>query len=1367
MVKRVYVLLVIGLAVAPLGLALDNSSTVKDNTAAGLTDHPIWHSKIFARGDIANFCKAYATPSDTQVRAAIVDWQCNEVSRWPDQSAARTITAAREGAPTWSSGVGGIDTIVVAVASGVPIATITFNTSISGLIAVGDRLVVCGAGGTQAAPSTYVYGTYCRGGVEGGMDNVTVTEVDPDNLHVKYISRGVTSIGGSAVTTATFSSNIEVAQKIDPYEPSSVCRFTSANHGFYTGDPVTIAGVNGLTGANGTFTITGVTRNEFVVNSTCSGTYTANGGDTATGTSVGAGSLRQAFVAYVTSVPAGGSTKIDWVNSADPSSAGNAAATIAAGFSEAEMLAYEVNGGDWNFVLDSTAPIFAGSTATISRNARTILTAGNFAVPSYCGNRINYIGPVMTWATVEFGCTGALTYDFGWKISTGTSFAKAVQAADTQVHLTSGTNVQLGTILSVLAESGTSPAGTETMTVVAPGVVAAPTTCDGVAIVSGVCANVARATPSGTARDFSINRTVGFRQYEDAPSDAYKSLHPVYTLKFVNGWNGVGGRIEIKNDWIWKNQTMYYAIDYKTGDTPASRIAKSTFKHVNSSSWMLSVWDGDNPEFFCKGGAGTDPENCLATGGGTRARRYLIDHNTPYLFYSKALPDYKLFAGKATALDASATGFKASDKGAITSTTLGFGTYGAEEGNTSGSGGVKGGPSAQETWPLNDVQAMCLQNWSEACYEINFGDSNPGNAGNPEGEMHGPIFYREDDDTSTRPRFVMHGFGAAMDRAHNRSLSLVARPTWIAYPNSSNDAVGLDVDRRRTACDASAPVTPPTESSSGTFDASGTRGWPCYYVKTAGNDGWDVSSSTLSHQSNSEELLWMMTADPRYLYAIQNRAGWHNGWEYAAGGRGIGKSWASPESNAVSYLPRSYGSWTKALTVAAMWTPNLAQFGYTVPLVDTFRYNEYLWEAGFSKEGAWGITDGNFAQMHPHIDLSAACPATTMGNSVNVWLYAKCTASNGWANPLGWMGIGATTCESWIECATYGNAGFWYTHTTRLTWARAAGVGLRMFDYDRRKDAKLTLSLFGSANWNRYLNGFYQHPTRKGSGFTQTLTDFYLGFKAAGWASGAQNRDQQRWCLSDVQCSIGNEAYATKLLAISALKYLEPTVVGDLDGCSARPTTPAGCTWKQAWNFLNSTLPNQNTWTSMVKYINAPPALIPDLTCSPGATSVTCRYTAPTQDACTYRVADTAPTDSLDSGDSSDGGGGQSRKFAVVGLTEATLHYVRVTCGPRIANLAAGTGRTTTTFTTLAAEGTATTIALKAKAPPGATTATVDYGTTSAVSGGTLGPTTCNVSGCSFNVPGNHRALVYYKITYKTGGGATVAQGSPQSALIP
>ena len=169
-------------------------------------------------------------------------------TRWRDVLANRGVDSVRVGSPTWSTGVGGGITNIV-VASNV--ATVNF-TAAHGLT-YGMRLVLTGSP-TDAQLK---------------KDNYLVHSV-PSATQVVFYTRNVSN--------NTYTAGITLTQNLDPMESTTVCRYTSANHAFMKGDTVVVSDVNGITGCNGTFTVIGVSQDEFTVNA--SGTGTGSGGNT-------------------------------------------------------------------------------------------------------------------------------------------------------------------------------------------------------------------------------------------------------------------------------------------------------------------------------------------------------------------------------------------------------------------------------------------------------------------------------------------------------------------------------------------------------------------------------------------------------------------------------------------------------------------------------------------------------------------------------------------------------------------------------------------------------------------------------------------------------------------------------------------------------------------------------------------------------------------------------------------------------------------------------------------------------------------------------------------------------------------------------
>jgi hypothetical protein len=511
-----------------------------------------------------------------------------------------------------------------------------------------------------------------------------------------------------------------------------------------------------------------------------------------------------------------------------------------------------------------------------------------------------------------------------------------------------------------------------------------------------------------------------------------------------------------------------------------------------------------------------------------------------------------------------------------------------------------------------------------------------------------------------------------------------------AQISGDDEGTSAAFDKRRTACSQSAAPALLSTTSSNTA-ATGSRGWPCWPANTAGLDGWGVydSTSPYSHQQDAQEIAYFTTGEPRYLDGIQAHATWNTYQEFTAlgDGRQVGKSWANAESTSGTYN-RGYGGWMRSVLAASIWTPNVPMFGASVPPVETYYWNEKVWDAALSKEGYYGITTGWFSQMYPGEDLtigtSGACGGTP-GKTSSIWNFARCSVVNGKQNPLGIMGYkNVDGClaspEVWLKCdvSNYLEIGFWYTHNVSMQWSRAHDLGMPMFDYSRARNARLAFALFKSTNWNPYMLDLYQSPMRIATEYVQTLTEMFDGLKTTGWTGNSNGRNDADFCHTS-QCGLNTHGYGTQWIPdIASMKDLRLTVESDIDGCSG------SCDWDNTWSWVETNMIATITdFDDMVKYNIVPRSRIPDLSCTPSITTASCTYTPPTTDACTYRIATTEATDTLDATDTGDGGSGLSlRTLNLSSLTANTHYYLRATCGQVVSGVAAGTGRAFAEFTT-------------------------------------------------------------------------------------
>lgn len=187
---------------------------------------------------------------------------------------------------------------------------------------------------------------------------------------------------------------------------------TAANHGFQTGEWVTISGVGGNTAANGYWRIYRLNKDKFFIRATGNGTYTSGG----TASGPGYGSLRFAVISLVVpSISANSSITVTFADSANPCSSGDSSACSAAALDANGMLNFL--SGAWDAKIKATQ----GNTVTVS--ARTMLSNGHF---TYWMR-----GPVATVVIAE-DLSSSRSYDFGWTCTASCSadYASATWSTD-------------------------------------------------------------------------------------------------------------------------------------------------------------------------------------------------------------------------------------------------------------------------------------------------------------------------------------------------------------------------------------------------------------------------------------------------------------------------------------------------------------------------------------------------------------------------------------------------------------------------------------------------------------------------------------------------------------------------------------------------------------------------------------------------------------------------------------------------------------------------------------------------------------------------------------------------------------------------
>lgn len=101
----------------------------------------------------------------------------------------------------------------------------------------------------------------------------------------------------------------------------------------------------------------------------------------------------------------------------------------------------------------------------------------------------------------------------------------------------------------------------------------------------------------------------------------HKSLHPIFVLTFYRGWKGVKVEAILEDVWTNRLQNQVYNMSVQRDDPPVdvdSGHRTQKVLHAAGTRWRKVFWSGTEP------GAVS------------------IDHNLPYMVYSRALPSYDM-----------------------------------------------------------------------------------------------------------------------------------------------------------------------------------------------------------------------------------------------------------------------------------------------------------------------------------------------------------------------------------------------------------------------------------------------------------------------------------------------------------------------------------------------------------------------------------------------------------------------------------------------------------------------------------------------------------------------------------------------------
>jgi hypothetical protein len=105
-------------------------------------------------------------------------------------------------------------------------------------------------------------------------------------------------------------------------------------------------------------------------------------------------------------------------------------------------------------------------------------------------------------------------------------------------------------------------------------------------------------------------------KWVDAPSERYKSLHPVFICSFYKDWAGVRIDYVVENVWLGKMQDQFYSVSLLSGTSLGNSRLSQSVHHRANTRWRRTFWDGAEPP-------AAD-----------------LDLNFEYMIHSRVLPNY-------------------------------------------------------------------------------------------------------------------------------------------------------------------------------------------------------------------------------------------------------------------------------------------------------------------------------------------------------------------------------------------------------------------------------------------------------------------------------------------------------------------------------------------------------------------------------------------------------------------------------------------------------------------------------------------------------------------------------------------------------
>lgn len=299
------------------------------------------------------------------------------------------------------------------------------------------------------------------------------------------------------------------------------------------------------------------------------------------------GSLRHALLSFWIELDDRAYAQVDFLPAPCNSDAG--------ALGKAQMLQFLDSGWDATVVADASMD---GSAPVEQRvRAREMLAKWD-GTESPRGVRYWMKGPIATQVIIEDP-----GFDFGWEASLPQATLRGNLTAEATSFTTTDTT---GATLSKWKFPLPVVMGKEILMV-----------CSHAGPVVQVCPNGRGAfgTVPWTSSDGApITPNQGWTKATDG---RHKSLHPIFVVTFYPGWAGVKIETILENVYVDRIQDQHYSVRLHVGaETAAPAWQRGGLIHYYAARWRKTFWQGQQPAPL------------------------RIDHNLPYLIYSRVVPNY-------------------------------------------------------------------------------------------------------------------------------------------------------------------------------------------------------------------------------------------------------------------------------------------------------------------------------------------------------------------------------------------------------------------------------------------------------------------------------------------------------------------------------------------------------------------------------------------------------------------------------------------------------------------------------------------------------------------------------------------------------